>query len=59
MISKSIVVSITKTSLLKIRLCLREYEYDHAGGLIRIDLPTVLFLYSKSLTQKQGLVFQS
>ena len=48
MISKTIGGSIINTSLQKIRLHRGEYKRTDAGGLIRNDWPTIIYLIFKS-----------
>ena len=49
MIVKEIVGSITKTSLKKLRLHLREFEWKYAGGPISNDVPTIIELIFKTI----------
>ena len=49
MISKAIEVSITKTSLIKIRLFQREYEWADDGSIIRNDVSTMLYILFKRI----------
>ena len=49
MISKAIEGSITKTSLNKTRLHQKKYDWDDTGGLIRNDVPTMLYFLLKSI----------
>ena len=57
MIAKAIEVSITKTSLKKLRIRQREYKWSDTRGIIRNDGPTMIYLLLKAQTKLQGLVF--
>ena len=49
MIDKEIEVSVTKTTLKKIRFSQGEYEWTESGGIIRNDGPTMLYLLFKTI----------
>ena len=48
MIAKKIEVSIINTSLKKPRIHWREYEWEYSEGIIRNNIPTMLYLLLKS-----------